>query len=240
MGSVQRNLPAALVYVAAITLLHLTLFAGLLAVGGDVVSEGVPPFPVQVYDLVGGLVTAAAIAALQTVVFARMGREIDRPLWRSPDAADALRRFFQLWLILNLVTVALDQLLQLAYRQNAEAALVFLVFLYGLVVLLSIPVGACIMFSGAFEWKELGTSLAPLVQQAPRTLVLIMLNLFQILLLFELVRLRSIRAEEPAVFWTVYTLAPVAMAYLDCVVFAGAWHLCIEHRNADQDVDFDF
>jgi hypothetical protein len=240
MASVQRNLPAALVYAAVSTLLNLVLFLGLIAVGGDADAQDAQRFSVQVYDLVGNLVMAAALAALQTVVFARLGREIDRPLWRSPNAADAMRRFFQLWLILNLIAVAIGQLLQLAGRQEAEAAIVLLVFFYMLVLLFTVPVGACIMFSGAFEWREIGSSLAPLVHQAPRTLILLLLNLFQVALLFELVKLRAIRADEPAVFWTVFMLAPVAMAYIDCVVFAGTWHICIEHRNADQDVDFDF
>jgi hypothetical protein len=240
-ASVNRNLGAAALYIGVVIAAHMAFLAGGIALGYKPPAEGeVVPFHIQAYHLVGQILLAGIVAAAQAVAFSRMGKEIDRPLWRVANDRDALRRFFQLWLTLNLLMVVLEQLATLAGGNGWGPLLQLILLLYMLFFVLLVPVGACIMFSGAVVRKELVRNLAPLGEQLPRTLLLILFGVIQFGFLLWLGGYRHAHRDDTGTFMAVAAIVGVAAAYVDCLVFAGAWHMCIEHRNADQDVDFDF
>lgn len=239
MAAVQRHLPALGIYTGGVMLAYaLGLAVDLLLTGGEPVNPGAISGAERVYGLIVELAQAPILAAASAVAFARIGKDLDRPLWRSPDDRDALARFFQLWLVLILLGTMLGTLYDFADAMEALPLAVLSQLFYLLLFLVTVPVGACIMFNGPFQWRELGRALAPLGRNLPRTFVLIAINLFQLWLVFRVAALRQ-SGEGMQWLW-ISPFVILISAYLDCVVFSGTWLLCIENRNADEDPDFDF
>jgi hypothetical protein len=237
--AVQRNAMALLIYAVGILLIQaFGLAVDYALTGGAAITPEKLTTSIRTWALVTTLIQAPLSAAITAIAFARIGKDMDRPLWRSPSDRDALQRFFQLWLVLILASTAL--LYGLDAVQARELPLTApLLLLYILLSVLTVPVGACIMFSGSLHWREFGHNLAPLLYQFPRTLLLGFLMLMQFMMAQQVIAARM----DPAAGLRWLILAPVVTvigAYIDCVVFAGTWLICMEHRNADRDIDFDF
>ena len=192
MAAVQRNLAALFMYVGIFAAL------GLVAYGLDYLVVGTPardqklPLAVQVYGLVKQFALVILQAIIQAVIFARMGKEIDKPLWRNDNDWTALRRFFNIWFTLGLIEMAVFQFVAAASTAESGAAALFLL-LFLFISLIKIPVGACIMFAGAREWRRVGKDLAPLGALLPKTLLLVLISFF----VFMLVLYAQLRQQEP-------------------------------------------
>lgn len=234
MAAVQRNLGVTLVYAGIFGGLGLLFYGVDHLVIGTPNPEHHPPLAVQGYVLAKVLAITAIQAIVQAIVFARMGKEIDKPLWRNDDDWTAVRRFFNVWFTLGLVEVAMFQFVSTAHGAGSgSAALFFVLFVF--VMLVKIQVGACIMFSGALDWGGLGKDLAPLWTFLPRMFLLILLNLVYL----TLMPLGEGSTQE----WTRLVLTPalnIIGSYIECVIFAGTWIMCIEYRSISDDPDFDF
>lgn len=234
MAAVQRNL--------GVTFCYMAIYAALSAIvlGLDHLVIGIPDADqplsaaVKTYELVKQLGVVVIQAVVQSVVFARMGREMDRPLWRNPDDWTAVKRFFNLWLTLGLVETVWIQLATLtAEAESGGAGLLFMVYL--LTAFIKIPIGACVMFYGAFVLKEFGRAIAPLGVLFPKLMLLMLVN-FCVLGLVLL----GFGPPDSTVQYVVTTALTAISAYAECVVFAGAWLMCIEHRSLSDDADFEF
>jgi len=248
--SVQRNRQSLLLYVGAFVLLNVLLNVLHLALFGTRPLDEQPPI-ILWYMLAVGLVYAVVASAVQSIVFARMGEDIDRPVWRCPTDTEALRRFFMPWFLINLTGIAILHFQGVAQRvENQEASLVLSgVFLAA--YLFALPVGVCIMYLGRFRWSELGTALRPLVRQFDLAVLVLLLRFVQFtwfMMSYELY-VPAHRLEDPG-WWTLLQsqvlflpLANIPIWVMDCLLFAALWRICMINRDQDveeMDDPFDF
>jgi len=146
-------------------------------------------------SIVAEVLFAILISAIYALVFARFGRALDRPIWKCPSDAEAIRRFFMPWLILTLSTIALRDVQANAGSLDFVIAIELLLILVGPFV---IPFGACVMHHGALAWEEIGTILAPIGRQFRMLLPVLALGIFQYILQNFLAE--SLPAGEDAVY----------------------------------------
>lgn len=194
-------------------------------------SEDLTPFQQNII-FVQMLSTAFVFAAVYAVIFAQIGAEIDKPLWKFGGFWESLKRFYQLWLILLLISFAQLQLAFWAIHSQGDqdlAAMFDLMYMMFLVVV--IPFGACVMFLGRFQREEVSRAATTLMRQFPRTLVLLLVNLSLVVFVQAIATQDFPRLARP--------LLDVIGVYGDCVVFAGAWIICIYDREEAEDEDAD-
>lgn len=212
----------------------------LVALDGIVPPDTTPKhFWFVALTLLLDLVLAAAIAALQSTVFAMLGAQLDRPLWKYNGHADALKRFFTIWFVVNLIYLAIRRLQGYMSAQGLDHGVIALEIPRLFWICCAVPVAVCIMYGGKPVMNEIPDRLSPLFRFFPRILVPFGLGFLQYMLL-ELWVLNVPRAfrEIPATS----ALINVPLVLLECLVFAVMWHLCMEHRDTaiDQDDDFDY
>ena len=240
--AVQRNLPAFALYVGILLAANLAdSIAGLpLAnVEPDDITIGL-----RLLDVVPLIVLIHVFALAQAVVFSRLGREIDRPLWKVRDDREAVRRFFVLWAILNLVLNGLLRLSGIDFGDGELRSINYILTLGFLAVALcAVPLGACVMFLGRASFSTLGESLAPLSRQPGKTATIAGITLFQFLL-FAVFSGAAMGAEGEQVPFLKHLLitsaSNVVQAYLDCLAFAATWLLCMTDRDTVDEIDLDF
>ena len=184
-------------------------------------------------DLAGGAVSAIAAS----IAFSRLGRELDKPLWKVRDDRQALRRFFIPWLILFLGANALLGINELLISAaSPETYLLWYLLSAGLVFMCLIPIGGCIMFSGDFHWRRLGDILSPLARQFRFALLFFYLG-FMASITLSYIAL-ALRLEGAALYGI--PVVEILDGYLECAVFAGIWEICRIDRNAPPEADIDF
>jgi hypothetical protein len=243
IDAVQRNLAALTLYAAAATLMrladHSLYWFALNPMGMDAKAYTTGPAGIAV-----AVALFALVAAPHTVAFSWMGRDIDRPLWRVKDDWEALKRFYLLWLILDLMPLAIVRLSD-PRVYGVESNGLAILGLFGFITLsvMAIPVGGCLMFSGHVHWHQLGEILAPLARQPAKTGVVIGIGSVQCLLYLTIATaLQGSDADFSPPFahigldvaWTLIG------SYLDCLVFAGVWLLCMTDRENPDDFDAEF
>lgn len=191
--------------------------------------------------LIADVVLAVLVSLLQACAYARLGADIDRPLWKCGDDREALSRFGLIWVILNLLYFTLMQL-QSSFSDQEQLALAALFGLLALAWnLLYVPIGICLMHHGGLKDLRLGEALMPLLHFLPRTLLVAGLGFLQ-LVLFDLL-LSSVPAPLRGMPWV---LAPIniPIIYLECLGVAIIWQTCAEYRavaaSFEDDDDFDF
>jgi hypothetical protein len=242
VDAVQRNLFAVGLYcgatVLAVVLKVLMDAAVLRHTGSDFESLQAGP-----YGLLGTIVIIAVLALVRCVAFSRMGKEIDRPLWRIRDDWEAVTRFFPMWLLLDLVTFTCMWLANpnlFGGSQNAVTAICHIAaFVLNIV---AVPIGTCVMFSGHLQWKRLGEALSPMVRQLPRSGAVLLVCLFQ-LVIHDIVAGRLLADPDtpsPFDFLPQRIGLVLVLTYLECIVFAAVWLLCMADREAPDDTDFEF
>ena len=196
----------------------------------------------RLIDVIALLVATVGWALLQSVVFSRIGRELDRPLWKVADDREAIRRFFPLWFEFNLV---LNTLMWLGrtiatYESIKDAAALPLLFSLGALVVL-VPFGASIMFHGRFSWNTLGESLAPLGRRLPQLAIVFALTAFQVVIMLFLDRQLPETFDGEFVQTVIYKVAIIsALSWIDCMVFTATWLVCKDDRDSPDEFDLDF
>lgn len=172
--------------------------------------------------------TVLCYAAAQSVAFALIGRELDKPLWKVSIPGEALRRFFAMWCIFGLCsTAAFRGILRTDSTEAAQLALLGYIIVEGSVI----PLGACVMFHGRFGWRDLPAAFRPLARQFPHVLVLFFFSYLQLLVLL----FTAVRAPHPALFPVVVAVSD----YFGCVIFAGFWLVCRLDRDSEEpDLDW--
>jgi len=188
-----------------------------------------PPAWVGLYGAAMQVAFAALAATFQAGVFAFLGRELDKPLWKCEDTREAVRRFFMPWFTINLIAYAI--LMGEVRAAEAESEGLFLLSELGLMVvyMLAIPVGACVMFYGRFRWSEVPAALTPLAAQARLTIGIALVGMLGYLChafyLECLVRGYWTPILGPALIQMPFTA-------IELVQFAAAWELCRLNRDA--------
>lgn len=191
-----------------------------------------PSYWARVYQFSWDLILSLLFAAISVAAFTRMLRELDKPLWKVRNGSEAFQRFFEIWFILQLATMASIRLSSqmLPLPDNVAVAIVInSFFLLMTLVLFSVPIGACVMFAGQHKWSELPKQIAPLFRQFIRTVVLVIVNLFAFGMLIQLVDLK-IQFPKLFHFGWLMILMDIPFPVLDVIVFAGVIQLC----KADQ------
>lgn len=237
-NDLREHYTLAAAYVGAHVLM-VCLFRGALAVAAPHIPNVNPPLWVPALDMGRQFVLAAGVGLLQAVVFARLGKSIDRPLWKCRDDREAVRRFFLLWFILNLGMIALEQLHANALDWRAAEPAMLLEILYFFAFVLVLPIGICVMYSGRLEWTALPETLRPLGRQLPLTLRVMALMALQLALQIALQKAFAGQFKDrSAILIPALTIAPAA--FLDCLAFCAMWRVCMIHRQSGDEDTGDF
>ena len=214
------------------------------AIVGSEVLPALNPYAQGCYEFGANLFLAAGLAVAAVLGFSRLGRELDRPLWKVAGDAEALKRFFLPWFVLILAIVTTARLLQRFAEGAPQSAWIPpLMFVFFVLFLFSVPVAACVMFFGHFDWREMPVSLAPLAHQFPLALAVLFVNFVAFIFMLSLPELVQIWPPLEDAPWF-ECLIDVPFALVDCYVFAAAWLICMldrremEKQNRSGDYDF--
>jgi len=191
--------------------------------------------------LVADIALACLISVLQACANARLGADIDRPLWKCLDDREAVARYAVIWVMLNLFYFTLMQLQSSMFDQG-QVAMASLFSLFALTWnLIYVPVGVCFMHHGGVKDLRLSEALMPLLHFLPRTLLVAGLGFLQ-LILFELL-LSSVPEAMRGLPWVIAPIN-IPIIYLECLGLAIIWNTCAEYRAVaaahQDDDDFDF
>ncbi len=237
VNAVQRNIGPLVIYLVCAVLLG-ELFVGFQLLEKREVIQLESPDK-ELCLLVLQVLLAIGFATVQCIVFARMGREIDYPLWKITGDREALSRFFGLWIALGLVVVILQQLTMLLGGGEAgDAHPLALLPFFGVfvAVVAGVPVCACLMFWGKVEAGHILEALAPLGRQFGIAFPFLALGL----VVWPLAGL--IVAPEGKLAFVIASAAIVyaVLGYIECLVFAGIWIVCKIDRDTIEEPDLDF
>lgn len=236
LEALRRNRPAVLAYMAAVGLMSAMFrLAGVFMAG--YAAEDAGPAWIYPITILMDLALAALFAALQAVVFSMIGREMDRPLWKCPAPEAALRRFFLTWFIINLAILAVMRMQLRAAVGEMPDLVILLEFVLIFAHCFAVPVGACVMFYGALEWREMGSILTPIA----RRFLLVCAVLFVVFGQYAVSRAAMLEAPPASLLIVpAHALLDAFLAVLDCFAFAAMWLICQIHRNEAPDTDDDF
>jgi len=176
----------------------------------------------------------------QTLAFSRIGKDIDRPLWKVSGDGEALKRYFVIWAAIGIFTVAVFRVLTMAgSAMDSDEFKLFALVVYLGLNSVATPVGACLMFARKPPLPEAPTALVPLVEQLPYTLAI---GIFSFGWLFFSILQGSLLHDDPASMrlQVIYFALAIVNVFIDCVVFALVWLICKDHRDNAADDDFEF
>ncbi|MDZ4860960.1 MAG: hypothetical protein SGI88_18450 [Candidatus Hydrogenedentes bacterium] len=244
--SLKRHLPTLALYVGGGVLMGLATSAVRIFIEYRYPELKEPPFPTEVnaIHVVSFIAVSAITALLQTIVFSRMGRDIDRPLWKVRDDREAMQRFYMMWFEFNLITNTLLWLANVPLGVEGLEPLNLFMLLMGLgAAIIIVPFGSAVMFHGRFTWGTLGESLLPLGKRLIQVAPVFLITSFQIMiwvytsLMFpaDIASTRSVATHIGA-----SVVHDAIVFYLDCLVFAAVWLTCKEDRDSPDELDLDF
>lgn len=240
-AALLRNWRVVCLYVVT-TVVVVTIYSLILDGMEAVVPEETRPKPFwYIYASIGlDLAQVGAIAALQAMALAAIGREIDQPLWKCAGWQDALKRFFSFWFIVNLIYVTSSKLSMSVPDALADDVGLLMFFFRFMLTLVAVPLGACIMHGGGLQWKEIPGLLAPFFRLFDRALIAIALGILQYAIILSI--LAFVPQETLKTVW-LWSFVNIPLALLECLAFAVMWIVCMEYREIASDFeddDFDF
>lgn len=243
--AVQRHMSTVLLYLIANAALGLCWNAiAFLQAPPEADAAADPTLAAHLLIIASFVFYSAAIAAVQTLVFSRVGREIDRPLWKVRDDREAFQRFYMMWFEFNL---ALNALMWMANtRLGNDATLVInmmaLLVVFALAIVI-VPFGTCQMFLGSFSWGTFGEALGPIARKPGEFVPVFGVALFTLVFGQYASYLTQTDSREVSAFALMAgsrVACDVALGYLDCLVFAAAWTVCKLDRDSPDELDLDF
>ncbi|MBI5095781.1 MAG: hypothetical protein HZB26_25535 [Candidatus Hydrogenedentes bacterium] len=237
--ALRRNAAAVALYVFGISGLNAAAVAVRVLTEDWFKQEAHAQFA-HTYTVLSSVFLVIVVSLAQVVTFAKLGADIDRPLWRVSGVREAITRFFRIWLILNLLIMATVSLPELIADGPAGDGLKELILLlYVTLVVVCVPMGACVMFRGPETLEEASRCFSPLLHELPRTLLLFLLGALTIVMELSYYGIRESMPSK----WTAVSLSLLLFAvssFIECFVFAGTWLICMTHREHGEDTDFDF
>ena len=234
-NSLRVNRTLVALYVALVCVSELVIRFVLLLLPSGLSEEGASQTERLLATLLF-IVHAAIMSAIQAVLFARLGKEIDRPLWKCGSDKEAFNRFFSSWLALNLGIVLLLRVQMLAAGMDQAGAILFLEFLLMFSFALFFPVGVSVMYAKIEHWRQAPGALRVLSAQLPLVSTVMFLGFAAYAYMF-LMRILLADITFP-VFPVTVISAPLAL--VDCLSFAAMWRICMVHRDAPPEEDLDF
>ncbi len=225
--SLQRNRVPVFCYILLTLLISLAYRLSDIYVG-TLFPKDNPPAWLYAFVVSRDVVMATILSAIQAIVFAAMGKEIDRPLWKSPNWRDATTRFFLIWFILNLLSITVIRLQIRANALGSDEAIFALEFCLLLLYLFGLPIGACVMHWGRLNWAELPETLAPIARLFSLTLLVLLLDALQWLLH---VTSPLVPIENKVLQALAVTAMDLPYPFLDCLAFAVMWRICMIYRD---------
>ena len=229
--ALQRNYSALLIYGAITVGFHVArLLCDYLVVLP--VEDSLDPRWLSAYRFSADVVAMITLAVAQAVAFARIGRDMDRPMWKIEHDGEAIRRFFQFWLVVDLAILALIRVPELL--PDDKMAIQLFVYFYIGASSIAVPFGGAVMFTGRAGAAEIRQAANMLADRLPQTAGLVAIGCVYNFVFFVML----ISEDFPP--WAT-PLIPMIDAYLSCLFFALTWLICIQHRDEDtHDTDFDF
>lgn len=192
-------------------------------------SLGQPPLAYVLVNILSEVALAIAISVVYALVFARLGRLLDRPLWKCASDAEAVRRFFMPWFILTLSTIALRD------AQGNSGSVELYLLIETTMIFLSpfvVPIGTCVMHHGALNWEEIGAILTPIGRQFRMIIPVLLVGILQYMLQEWF---SSVLPNGPEAVYTRAagaTLCNVPIWIMDALVFCMMWRVCMLDRDA--------
>ncbi len=201
------------------------------------------------------IVTSIALVALSaiasTIFFSRIGREMDKPMWRVADDRDAMRLFYRLWFLLGLLTLVYVRLIEQLLPKNPDIGtlIIFLCSFFIWATLLNV-FGAFVMFYGRPGREEISQAFSTLGHHLGPVLAISLVGLLSGLVLYD-AHFRAVAIGHSAEDMTsvdyagrylVDMLVGAVDSLVSCFIFAYSWLVCIFHRDhfEQQGDDFDF
>jgi hypothetical protein len=233
VNAVQKNLDALGIYMG------ITLVVSMAANFANSWMGAPPENPyadpnLVAYEVVLNLFLVFTTAIAQAIAFARLAKNIDRPLWKMSGDFEAVRKYLPLWAGLNAIVILIQVVTGWSvstFGGSAASGSLFIAMV--LAVIVYIPAGAALMFLGTPEWSHLPEAVRPFFRQFPKMLVVLALTGVLFLLQISLI---GGTENQP---W-LRPLVDIAFAYFDCVIFAAVWLVCMYDRQAPPEVDLDF
>lgn len=187
---------------------------------------------------------SAALAFVQCVVFSRIGREIDRPLWKVRDDRDAFQRFFIMWFEFNWAVNTIAWIAGTPLGGDGlEAVNILALLVTWLLAIVVVPFGTCQMFLGSFSWSTFTEGLGAIGRRPAEFLPVFAITALQLpfgFYIFALSRPQGAEFGELALMTAARGACDIAIAYLDCLVFAATWLACKYDRDSPDEIDLDF
>jgi hypothetical protein len=199
--------------------------------------------------IVSSILMVALGALASTIFFARVGREMDKPMWRVADDRDALRLFYRMWLLLGLLTLAYARVMeQFLSSADSTGLIVFLCTFFIWATLLNV-FGAFVMFYGRTGRDELNAAFGTFAHHLGPIIAVSLVGLLAGLMLVDaqqrILQIGTAADATPmhlALRVLLTTLLGGADSLVSIFIFAYAWLVCIFHRDHFEEPgdDFDF
>lgn len=234
LNATRRNTGPLLIYfLVYLGVRYVQLSLGDWAFNSDLETLGEVSPGVRLLLFVQDLALCVIFALTHCVVFSRLGKDIDKPLWKITDR-EAIRRFFSLWFIVNLgVTLLVSLQVSAAIRgDESTSSLWFVLVLCSNVF--AVPVGALIMFYGGLGREGVFRAFSTGLMQFPR-MILIFFFAWILLVIVIFVAMDESIGDYIKPFFS------IVEAFGDGFVFSCTWIVCIYQRREEEDEsDFDF
>jgi hypothetical protein len=225
LAHVQRNYVALLIY-AGITA---GFYAAKLAVESWLITDITPndlDAIGKIYLIVSGLVSAAVYAVAQTVVFSKMGEDIERPIWKASSIPSPFLRFWSFWFTINLLNISSLLIIAVVPMEASARDSLQLFWLFGQTIL--VPFGAATMYFGNTTTNEMRLASHTLIAQLPHVALICFISL-------------SVEVTLIGMQGGLPTPALPALAVIDsyaaCFIFAYTWEICRKHREEEENAD---
>lgn len=228
-------------WVAIYVMTHVALILVLRFVTVNLPDVKPVPSWIPLVRLVLQLGIVTGVSLMQALIFMRFGREIDKPLWKCENDREAIKRFFMVWFILNLVFNLVNQVEVKAWSTEQMELGAFFSLLMNIGAIVYIPIGASIMHWGRLEWKEMGVSLRPLWRHIELLFPVLMLGYLGYIL--QGVGLGVMQGMGVDLKTTIAApaLVMVLPTLIELLAFTVMWQACMANRNnPPDDNDFDF
>jgi len=198
------------------------------SVAAMMIDKDAPPAWMPAFRLVSLLWLAVGASLCAAAFFSLVGKRIDRPLWKCSGWRDGVRRFFLPWFILFLCQIVIIDMIGKLADAGMTDALSSLFMLELLVQAFLVPVGACIMYWGRMDWKELPSVLGPIYGQFLLVLPVVFIGVGQWLLAY--MRADLIPTDSGLdILWL--GLYDAVLDYITCFAFVMMWRVCMVHRD---------
>jgi hypothetical protein len=233
VDAMRRNAGVVIGFVLAAMGIELAFRLAGIPLAGLVDEDDVPGWA-RAYEVTLQVAQAAGFSVLTAAAYARLGKDIDRPLWKCASDLEAVRRFFMTWFTLNLIVVLVYRLQFMAFRAENRDLVLLLEFMSMIVFSVLTPAGACIMYHGGLDRAGLGVSLKPITRQFALAFLATFLGFLGYFFL------NVVRVLDPMIHTRIIlpVLVTIPLALLDALVFCTMWRICMVNRDTpEEDAD---